>query len=148
MSFYGTKEHGTFVKRMAEGGAAALAGVIEVGMRVISVNGTSCLKLDRAQVTSLVKASEGPVMLNLHAQPEAAAAALAATTGVNPAGDTTQLPSYDQDPGPPVPPDRYTESARVEEAAGYVFLTPFIIAQWGKISTVFTWSPLCSPGTA
>ena len=88
-------EHGSFVKRVVEGGAAGNTGQIHVDQRIVSVNGTSTLRTDKAGVVALIKASVGEITLQFQDDFQASLVCRSFSTGATPAGNTTQLPGYD-----------------------------------------------------
>ena len=55
ISFDGNAAHGMFVTKVKDGGNGAKTGEMDVGMRILSVNGKECAGLEKKDVVAIVK---------------------------------------------------------------------------------------------
>jgi hypothetical protein len=64
LSIGGNKTTGIFVTKLKETGSAVDAGNIRVGMKISSINDTSCAGMDKAEVVKLMKEMAGPTKVD------------------------------------------------------------------------------------
>ena len=73
LSFYATPKLGCFVKRVKPGGAADSTGRIEVGMRMLAVNGQALNGLTHQSIFRMVKETQGTCAVVFASDPEGSA---------------------------------------------------------------------------
>jgi len=98
LSIAGNADSGIFVTKVKDTGSAADAGTVKVGMRLETINGTSCVGLEKKEVVVLMKAIKGSTDVGFVLDTAAFADFQASGSGQRPSTTSLNVPAVPAQP--------------------------------------------------